>query len=51
MIARVWKGCANSENVRDYVDHFERSVFPELSQINGYRASRFCGEIWTTGSS
>ncbi len=39
MIARVWKGYADSEKVGAYVEHFEQSVFPELSQIDGYRGA------------
>lgn len=39
MIARVWKCRAESGKVRDYIEHFEQSVFPELSQITGYQGA------------
>ena len=37
MIGRLWRGVATREKANDYVAHLERSVFPELGQIKGYR--------------
>ena len=39
MIARVWRGVALREKVGDYLDHLQKTVFPELCQINGYRGA------------
>ena len=37
MIARMWRGSAIRERADDYVKHLERSVVPELQQIDGFR--------------
>ena len=37
MIARVWQGRALREKVGDYLEHLQKTVFPELQQIDGYR--------------
>jgi heme-degrading monooxygenase HmoA len=37
MIVRAWRGDASVENGPRYVDHLERSVFPELRNIEGHR--------------
>jgi heme-degrading monooxygenase HmoA len=37
MIARVWRCIATDENVSRYVEHFEKSVFPELKQLQGFK--------------
>ena len=39
MIARVWRGEATSETAPRYVDHLERSVFPQLEQISGHEGA------------
>jgi heme-degrading monooxygenase HmoA len=39
MIARVWRSFATGENVAAYMEHFNKSVYPELSQIAGYRGA------------
>jgi heme-degrading monooxygenase HmoA len=36
MIFRVWRGEATVEDGPRYVDHLERSVFPQLREIEGY---------------
>jgi heme-degrading monooxygenase HmoA len=37
MIARVWRGIAFPEKAEEYTGHLERSVLPELRQIDGFR--------------
>ena len=37
MIARIWKCIASPENVPHYIEHFEQSVFPELTQLAGFQ--------------
>jgi heme-degrading monooxygenase HmoA len=37
MIARMWRGSAIRERADDYVKHLQRSVVPELRQIDGFR--------------
>ena len=39
MIARVWKGVALTEKANDYLEHLQHSVFPELTQIEGYQGA------------
>jgi len=39
MIARLWRASAAREKANDYVEHFQRSVFPELIHIDGYRGA------------
>lgn len=39
MIARVWRGESASERASRYVEHLERSVFPELGKIEGHRGA------------
>jgi len=39
MIARLWRAFAARERANDYVEHFQRSVFPELIHIDGYRGA------------
>jgi heme-degrading monooxygenase HmoA len=39
MIARVWRCVALREKVGDYLDHLQKTVFPELYQIDGYRGA------------
>jgi mannose-6-phosphate isomerase-like protein (cupin superfamily) len=37
MIARVWRGESTPEQASRYVEHLERSLFPELRKIEGHR--------------
>lgn len=37
MIARVWRCIGADENVGRYVEHFEKSVLPELKQLSGFK--------------
>jgi heme-degrading monooxygenase HmoA len=37
MIARVWRGEATPEQAPRYLEHLERSVFPELRAIDAHR--------------
>jgi heme-degrading monooxygenase HmoA len=39
MMARLWRGSAANEKANDYVEHLQGVVFPELSQIDGYRGA------------
>jgi len=39
MIARVWRGLALREMVSDYLEHLQKTVFPELYEIDGYRGA------------
>jgi heme-degrading monooxygenase HmoA len=39
MIARVWRGLALREKVSDYLEHLQKTVFPELYEIDGYRGA------------
>ena len=39
MIARVWRGIARPETANDYLAHLQRTVFPELAQLDGYRSA------------
>ena len=39
MIARVWRGTALPERADQYVEHLQRSVLPELYQIEGFRGA------------
>jgi len=39
MIARVWRGIAVTEKAKNYVEHLQRSVLPELYQIDGFRGA------------
>jgi heme-degrading monooxygenase HmoA len=39
MIARTWKATAEAEKVKDYVDHFEENVYPELQRIVGFQGA------------
>jgi heme-degrading monooxygenase HmoA len=39
MIARLWRGIAVREKAEDYVRHLQRSVLPELYQIDGFRGA------------
>ena len=39
MIARIWKGIALTAKAKNYVDHLQRSVLPELYQIEGFRGA------------
>src|SRR5215210_3160402 len=39
MIARVWRGIALPDRTDDYLAHLQRTVFPELSRIEGYRGA------------
>ena len=36
MIVRMWRGRALSSRPNAYVDHFRRSVVPELKRIEGF---------------
>lgn len=37
MIARMWRGVAFPEKADEYVKHLQRSVLPELRQIEGFQ--------------
>jgi heme-degrading monooxygenase HmoA len=37
MIARMWRGSAIRERADDYVKHLQKSVVPELRQIDGFK--------------
>jgi heme-degrading monooxygenase HmoA len=37
MIARMWRGSALPEKAKDYVNHLQMSVLPELRQIAGFQ--------------
>jgi heme-degrading monooxygenase HmoA len=39
MIARLWSARANESHCADYLQHFERSVVPELRKLSGYVGS------------
>ena len=39
MIARIWRGIAFTEKAKDYLEHLQRSVLPELYQIDGFRGA------------
>src|SRR5215211_6937904 len=39
MIARVWRGIAAPETAQNYLEHLQRSIFPELAEIAGYRGA------------
>ncbi len=39
MIARVWRGTALPERADQYVEHLQRSVLPELYQIEGFKGA------------
>ncbi len=39
MIARVWRGIARIEKADDYLEHFKRSVLPELNQLEGFKGA------------
>ena len=39
MIARVWRGVAFREKVGNYLEHLQKTVFPEVDQIDGYRGA------------
>jgi heme-degrading monooxygenase HmoA len=39
MIARVWRGIAVTEKAKNYVEHLQGSVLPELYQIEGFRGA------------
>ena len=39
MIARVWRGIAAPETANDYLEHLQLTIFPELSEIDGYRGA------------
>lgn len=37
MIARVWRGIAVPEKAKNYIEHLQQTVLPELYQIEGFR--------------
>ena len=39
MIARLWRGDATVPNAPRYVEHAQRSVFPQLGRIAGHRGA------------
>jgi len=39
MIARLWRGYAAPEKAHLYLEHLEKSVFPDLDQIDGFRGA------------
>jgi heme-degrading monooxygenase HmoA len=39
MTARVWRGESTVTNGPRYVEHLERSVFPQLTEIDGHRSA------------
>jgi heme-degrading monooxygenase HmoA len=39
MIARVWRGVAVAEKAKNYIEHLQGSVLPELYQIKGFRGA------------
>ncbi len=39
MIARVWRGIARTERANDYLEHFRRSVLPELNRLEGFKGA------------
>jgi heme-degrading monooxygenase HmoA len=39
MIARIWRGIAVTEKAKNYIEHLQRSVLPELYQIDGFRGA------------
>jgi len=39
MIARVWRGVAVPERANTYIEHLQRTVLPELYQIDGFRGA------------
>jgi heme-degrading monooxygenase HmoA len=39
MIARIWRGIAVAEKAKNYIEHLQRSVLPELYQIYGFRGA------------
>jgi heme-degrading monooxygenase HmoA len=39
MIARIWRGIAVPERANDYIEHLQKTIFPELYQIEGYQGA------------
>jgi heme-degrading monooxygenase HmoA len=39
MIARLWRGIAFTEKAKNYLEHLQRSVLPELYQIEGFKGA------------
>jgi heme-degrading monooxygenase HmoA len=39
MIARMWRGIAVPEKAKNYIEHLQRTVLPELYQIDGFRGA------------
>jgi heme-degrading monooxygenase HmoA len=39
MIARVWRGVAMPQSSDDYLIHLQRTVFPDLARLPGYRGA------------
>lgn len=37
MIARMWKGSALADKADNYVEHLQKTVLPELRQIDGFK--------------
>ena len=37
MIARMWRGSALPKKAEEYIRHLEKSVLPELQQIDGFQ--------------
>ena len=37
MMARVWRGFALREKVGEYLEHLQKTVFPGLDRIEGFR--------------
>lgn len=39
MIARMWRGIAVPEKAKNYIEHLQRTVLPELYQIKGFKGA------------
>jgi heme-degrading monooxygenase HmoA len=44
MIVRAWRGRASSAKPQAYIDHFNRTVLPELRDIPGFRGASLLRE-------
>jgi heme-degrading monooxygenase HmoA len=40
MIARIWRCTVTRENIRPYLQHFETSVLPQVSALDGFSEVR-----------
>jgi heme-degrading monooxygenase HmoA len=39
MIARMWRGIAVPEKAKNYIEHLQQTVLPELYRIDGFRGA------------